>query len=58
MVLWYNQCAFDDMSEDGSFTGGINVVLTPNDSSSQSGTAVVENQRLHNKNPCKKASLW
>ena len=35
---WYNQCAFDDMSEDGSFTGGINVVLTPNDSSSQSGT--------------------
>jgi hypothetical protein len=26
------------MSEDGSFTGGINVVLTPNDSSSQSGT--------------------
>ena len=35
---WYNQCAFYDMSEDGSFTGGINVVLTPNDSSSQSGT--------------------
>jgi|TARA_R110000796_G_scaffold104783_1_gene214675 hypothetical protein len=33
---WYNQCAFDDTAEDGTPTGGINVVLTPNDGSSQS----------------------
>ena len=29
---WYNQAAFDDNHEDGSPTGGLNVVLTPNDS--------------------------
>ena len=33
---WYKQCAFDDTAEDGTPTGGINVVLTPNDGSSQS----------------------
>jgi len=29
---WYNQAAFDDTNEDGSPTGGLNVVLTPSDS--------------------------
>ena len=29
---WYNQAAFDDINEDGSPTGGLNVVLTPSDS--------------------------
>ena len=36
---WYNQAAFDDIQEDGTPTGGLNVVLTPSDSStSQSGS--------------------
>ena len=36
---WYNQAAFDDTHEDGSPTGGLNVVLTPNDSKApQSGS--------------------
>ena len=30
---WFNQAAFDDTEEDGTPTGGLNVVLTPNDSS-------------------------
>ena len=30
---WYSQAAFDDTEEDGTPTGGLNVVLTPNDSS-------------------------
>ena len=30
---WYNQAAFDDTQEDGTPTGGLNVVLTPSDSS-------------------------
>ena len=29
---WYNQAAFDDTQEDGTLTGGLNVVLTPSDS--------------------------
>ena len=36
---WYNQAAFDDTQEDGTPTGGLNVVLTPSDSNtSQSGS--------------------
>lgn len=36
---WYNQAAFDDTQEDGTPTGGLNVVLTPSDSSApQSGS--------------------
>ena len=35
----YNQAAFDDTQEDGTPTGGLNVVLTPSDSNtSQSGS--------------------
>ena len=30
---WYNQAAFDDTQEDGTPTGGLNIVLTPSDSS-------------------------
>ena len=30
---WYSQAAFDDTEEDGTPTGGLNVVLTPSDSS-------------------------
>jgi len=36
---WYNQAAFDDTNEDGSPTGGLNVVLSPSDSKApQSGS--------------------
>lgn len=31
---WYNQCAFDDVDEQGNATGIINVVLTPSESKS------------------------
>ena len=34
---WYNQAAFDDVAEDGTPTGGINVVLTPQENSGTSG---------------------
>ena len=34
--VWYNQAAFDDTEEDGTPTGGLNVVLTPQDNA-QSG---------------------
>jgi len=34
---WYSQAAFDDVAEDGTPTGGINVVLTPNESKPSSG---------------------
>ena len=30
---WFNQAAFDDTEEDGTPTGGLNIVLTPSDSS-------------------------
>ena len=30
---WYNQAASDDTQEDGTPTGGLNIVLTPSDSS-------------------------
>ena len=36
---WYSQAAFDDVAEDGTPTGGINVVLTPNESKPSSGTS-------------------
>tara|TARA_Y100001970_G_scaffold292965_1_gene436881 strand:- start:2938 stop:3258 length:321 start_codon:yes stop_codon:yes gene_type:complete len=36
---WYNQAGFDDTNEDGTPTGGLNVVLTPSDSKTpQSGS--------------------
>ena len=33
---WYNQAAFDDVAEDGTPTGGLNVVLTPQDNNQSS----------------------
>lgn len=36
---WYNQAAFDDFAEDGTPTGGINVVLTPQDNSGSAGSS-------------------
>ena len=37
--VWYNQAAFDDVAEDGTPTGGINVVLTPQDNSGSAGSS-------------------
>ena len=36
---WYNQAAFDDVAEDGTPTGVINVVLTPQDNSGSAGSS-------------------
>lgn len=34
---WYNQAAFDDIAEDGTPTGGLNVVLTPQENNQSTG---------------------
>jgi|TARA_R110000744_G_scaffold213288_1_gene332203 hypothetical protein len=46
---WYSQAAFDDVTEDGNLTGGINVVLTPNDSKPSSSGGGQDNFAPQNK---------
>ena len=43
---WYNQAAFDDTQEDGTPTGGLNVVLTPSDSSTPQSSSVGKPQQF------------
>ena len=43
---WYNQAAFDDTQEDGTPTGGLNVVLTPSDSSTPQSSSGGKRQQF------------
>ena len=43
---WYNQAAFDDTQEDGTPTGGLNVVLTPSDSSTPQSSSGCKPQQF------------
>ena len=55
--IWYQQAAFDDTNEDGSPTGGLNVVLTPSDSKAPQSVVVDNQQWVGIKNPTKKLEL-
>ena len=57
---WYNQAAFDDTQEDGTPTGGLNVVLTPSDSNTPQSSSGGKPQQFggYNKKPFQRTGTY